>query len=209
MSDLTPFPAVPEAGITINPQSPENAPHQPHGLTRAQAEAQLHTLEAYAQAASEARSLGGPAAGLAALLRQPVRCGPFTLHPMTLSVFLFLKAIDSPLLSSGISNLDLEDICQALLAFTGPEQSAAFLRFTDAGITADKASVIRAGWQMSCSLNSADVAIATEWLTAQLAGVSAMVPAEEENTENFPTPPVTSPPPEAPLPAPALPAGSL
>lgn len=170
------------------------------------------TLEIYGKAAAEARALGGPARGLAALLRQPIACGPFTLWPLTASVFIFLKAVKSPLVGEDLNpNLEIGDLTVALLAFTGPEKAASLLKFTATGAEADMAAVHAQAWQIAASLNAGQLAIAAGWVACQISDVGAMVPNEDEGEAagNFQTPPAETASPEGPPPPPVPPAGSL
>lgn len=193
--------------------APQSRPHPAaQGLTREEMEAQLLTLERYAEAASKARALGGPARGLAALLRQPLACGPFVLYPLTASVFLFLRAVKSPLVGESVERpLEVQDLTVALLAFTGPEKAAGFLKFTAAGAEADMAAVHQEAWKIATCLNSKELAAAAEWLACQISDVAGLVPNEtEEETGNFQGPPAeTTASPEAAPQPPAPPAGSL
>lgn len=183
---------------TLNPQlstsfDPTSALHQ------------LATLETFAAAVAEARRLGGPTAALQALIQRPVKVGPFTLQKVSVFTFLFLQAIKSPFVAGG--DCAAHDIARALVAFTDPEEAAAYLDFHGTQVLVDETQLNRDAWRLAAAISGADLATAVQWITAQVGGVQQLLPAGEE-AGNFPMPEGTIPPPETAA-SPVPPAGSL
>ena len=167
---------------------------------------QLATLDTFAVAVSHARAMGGPTAALQQLVAQPLRVGPFTLHPVSLFTFLFLQTIDSPFVNGGHGTP--QDLAKALIAFTDPEAAAAYLTFTEAGAVVDHARLSRDAWTMAAQIKAGGLDTATDWINGQVGGLATMFPAGEE-AGNFPIAATPTEGPPASNPPQAPPAGSL
>ncbi len=200
ISGLPSHPAAQESGRVFMP------PPAPPQIDHAEALRQLATLDTFAAAVSQARAQGGPTAALQQLVAQPLRVGPFVLHPVSLFTFLFLQTIDSPFVNGGHGTP--EDLARALIAFTDPEAAAAYLTFTEAGAVVDRARLSRDAWTMAAQIKAGGLDTATAWINGQVGGLAAMFPAGEE-AGNFPTGATTTESPPESNPPQVLPAGSL